>query len=204
VGKAQLSLRERKKIETRNRILDVAVQLFQDQGFGETPIDQVAAEANVSRATVFNYFPSKQDLLRAIAESEYSHLAHMSDSAFAEDSSTVYKIRAVMRQLVADTAPYLEVARYVILDAILSPGAGGSDIGLSTVLLRLVREAQQNGEIRAGLDPEDVVRAITGAYLSVFFAQDAGASPLDGSSVSRIVDMLFEGIAGPALTPTSR
>ena len=199
-----MSLRERKKLETRNRILDVAVRLFQDQGFDETPIEQVAAEANVSRATVFNYFPSKQDLLRAIAEGEFLRLAQMSEGAPPDAGGAVHRIRAVMRQLVADTAPYLQVARYVILDAILSPGGSEAGMGLNTVLLRLVREAQEHAEIRASLDPDEVVQAITGAYLATFFQRDAPALDGDDSPVTRIVDMLFEGIAGPSLPQTPR
>jgi AcrR family transcriptional regulator len=199
-----MSLRERKKLETRNRILDVAVRLFQDQGFDETPIEQVAAEANVSRATVFNYFPSKQDLLRGIAEGEFLRLAQMSEAAPPDAGGAVYRIRAVMRQLVADTAPYLQVARYVILDAILSPGGSEAGMGLNTVLLRLVREAQERGEICASLDPDEVVQAITGAYLATFFQRDAPALDGDDSPVTRIVDMLFEGIAGPSLPATPR
>jgi AcrR family transcriptional regulator len=201
VDEEQLSLRERKKLETRLRILDVAVRLFQDQGFDETPIEQVAAEANVSRATVFNYYPSKQDLLRAIAESELQQLARMSEDELVDVASAVTKIQVVMRQLVADTMPYLKVTRYVILGAILSPTEGrASGIGLDTVLLRLVREAQQGGEIRADLDPGEVVQAITGAYLVVFFeyaSQSGLVAPGDSVSVSHLVDMLFEGIAGP-------
>lgn len=55
-------LRERKKWETRRRISDVATGLFFARGFDNVTIAEVAEAAGVSRMTVFNYFPRKEDL----------------------------------------------------------------------------------------------------------------------------------------------
>lgn len=55
-------LRERKKRATREQISDVATELFITRGFEHVTIDEVAAAANVSRMTVSNYFPRKEDL----------------------------------------------------------------------------------------------------------------------------------------------
>lgn len=56
-------LRERKRIETRQRIADVATLLFLERGFDAVTVADVAAAADVSKVTVFNYFPRKEDLL---------------------------------------------------------------------------------------------------------------------------------------------
>jgi AcrR family transcriptional regulator len=59
---AQSGLRERKKRETRARIADTALRLFKERGFDQTTVADVAAAADVSVKTVFNYFPAKEDL----------------------------------------------------------------------------------------------------------------------------------------------
>ena len=56
-------LRERKKRATRAAIHDAGMRLFAEQGFARTTVDQIAEAADVSRATVFAYFPAKEDIV---------------------------------------------------------------------------------------------------------------------------------------------
>jgi AcrR family transcriptional regulator len=59
---AEVGLRERKKEQTRQLIADTAHRLFADRGFDAVTVAQIARAANVSEVTVFNYFPTKEDL----------------------------------------------------------------------------------------------------------------------------------------------
>jgi AcrR family transcriptional regulator len=71
-----VGLRETKKLATRQQIAEVAMQLFVQRGFDRVTVAEVAAEAGVSEKTVYNYFPTKEDLFfdevperaRALAE----------------------------------------------------------------------------------------------------------------------------------------
>lgn len=56
-------LRERKKQKTKEAIHRVAMRLFQKRGYEETTIEQIAAAAEISPSTFFNYFPSKEDVV---------------------------------------------------------------------------------------------------------------------------------------------
>jgi AcrR family transcriptional regulator len=57
-----MGLRESKKLRTRQEIADKAMQLFAQRGFDHVTVAEVAVAAGVSEKTVFNYFPTKEDL----------------------------------------------------------------------------------------------------------------------------------------------
>ncbi|ANP51030.1 AcrR family transcriptional regulator [Streptomyces griseochromogenes] len=58
-----MGLRERKKERTRETIAETAIRLFLDKGFDRVSITEIAEAAEVSRRTLFTYFPTKEDLV---------------------------------------------------------------------------------------------------------------------------------------------
>ncbi|TDD24444.1 TetR family transcriptional regulator [Nonomuraea diastatica] len=57
-----MGLRELKKEQTRRLLMETAWRLFADRGFDQVRVTEIAREAQVSEATVFKYFPAKEDL----------------------------------------------------------------------------------------------------------------------------------------------
>lgn len=64
----ELGLRERKKRATWSLLMTTALDMFEERGFDDVSVAEIAAKAGVSKATVFNYFPSKEDLVVAGAK----------------------------------------------------------------------------------------------------------------------------------------
>jgi AcrR family transcriptional regulator len=62
-GSPQPGLRERKKQQTRQLIAETARRLFSERGFERVTVAEIARAAEVSEQTVFNYFPTKEDLV---------------------------------------------------------------------------------------------------------------------------------------------
>src|SRR6185503_2655276 len=70
-------LRERKKEQTRHAIGETATRLFIERGFDAVTVAEVARAADVAENTVFNYFPTKEDLFfdrHAAVEDQFSRI----------------------------------------------------------------------------------------------------------------------------------
>jgi AcrR family transcriptional regulator len=72
----QDGLRERKRLQTRQALISAAMRLFEDKGYDETTVAEIAAAAGVSTKTFFNYFASKDEVL-------FPHLSGRIDGAVA-------------------------------------------------------------------------------------------------------------------------
>ena len=80
----QSSVRERKKLATRERIRDAAADLFTRHGYGAATMRQIARRAHVGLGTLFNYAEDKRDLVFLIFNEE---LNAITDVALAAPTS---------------------------------------------------------------------------------------------------------------------
>ncbi|MEU9078488.1 TetR/AcrR family transcriptional regulator [Kitasatospora sp. NPDC004745] len=87
-----LPLRERKKIQTGIRIWRTAVGLFAARDFDQVSVAEIAAASDVSKMTVFNYFPTKEDLVMAPMEQHLDEPARVVRER-APGSSAVVALR---------------------------------------------------------------------------------------------------------------
>ncbi|GHH90408.1 TetR/AcrR family transcriptional regulator [Streptomyces capillispiralis] len=88
-------LRERKKRETRQRISDIATGLFLEYGFVTVTVAEVAEAADVSVNTVYNYFPTKEDLFFDRSQGVVDRLSRWVRGRGAGESAA----EAVLREL---------------------------------------------------------------------------------------------------------
>ncbi|MEU9620401.1 TetR/AcrR family transcriptional regulator [Streptomyces sp. NPDC088251] len=118
-----MSLRERKKLQTRHRLLAAATELFAERGFDKVSVAEIAEAAEVSKMTVFNYFAGKEDLVLAPMEEHIGDVARVVRDRAPGESAT----DAVRRQFLAAIE-----AR--------DPSVGMSDAPVALGLRRLIQE----------------------------------------------------------------
>ncbi len=99
--------RSRKRLATRRAISEVADRLFQERGFDNVTVDEIAAAADVGRMTVFNHFPRKEDMFFDRDE-EGRETVRAALRQREDGISPVETLRRLAHQLVADKTPYLE------------------------------------------------------------------------------------------------
>ncbi len=192
-----LSRRERKKIETRQRLMKSALELFREHGYDAATVEQIAEAADVAKSTFFNYFEAKEAILPALAEWRFQQLEAELSPEQGAPASPVARIKLILRL----------VAQEVLVDSALlrrfwTTGTHRVDLNQVHALTDLfdeqVRQAQDAGEIRTDLSPvylRRVICAMLFQQLMIWHCnQESTPLPelLDGT-----VDVLLEGIAGP-------
>lgn len=156
-------LRERKKARTRAAIQAAALELFERDGYTATTVDQIAERAEVSPATFFRYFPTKEDV---VLHDRYDPLLIAAFRAQPPELSPIAALRRTLRS-VFHSLPADEFARErhraMLIISVPELRARALD-QLATSLEPFTQVvAERTG--RAIDDPE--VRALTGAVLGV-------------------------------------
>src|SRR5438105_2788720 len=90
--------RERRKEARPGELLDAALDLFVEKGFAATRAEEVAARAGVSKGTLFLYFPSKEELFKAVVRENISgRFAEWNEEFESFEGSTEEMVRYCMK-----------------------------------------------------------------------------------------------------------
>ena len=170
---AHLPLRERNKRRTIQRILDAAFALFEHVGYEQTTIDMIAENAEVSRATLFNYFPSKQSMLLPFANALYIHHVEPQIHSYIETQPTLlaalrYTFLSIHKHIL--TYPDIEEALrwgFFHPHALDNPPSDGTRF-LET-LQTIIQQHQQRGELHLELPAETLARYVGALYVSLLY-----------------------------------
>ncbi|MFI7120521.1 TetR/AcrR family transcriptional regulator [Amycolatopsis sp. NPDC049868] len=188
-------LRERKKQRTRKALIETAYRLFARQGYDRTTTAEIAAAAEVSTATFFNHFATKEDLLLT---EDGSHILDAGLDVFmareADETPAGLLRRAMLRMLaeagagLRDPAGEPERIRLELITSVPS---------LRATMLQRAFDAQQRlsaalcraceGELDE-LDAAAMVGAVTGAIFAAGLTALRLGTPLD-EAMRRAIDL---------------
>jgi AcrR family transcriptional regulator len=200
-------LRERKKRETREAIARAAWKLFARRGFDAVTVADIAAAAKVSEKTVFNYFPTKEDLVFGAG---MQRTAALIDAVRARPQGA-----SIVEPFRRWTMDYLDRVEHEPVESLVAIPrlVMGSDALRNRLFIGWEREAamlapviaEQVGEADDSLLPVVVARTLAWTHRVVFRAaftrliegedQAAVAAELRAEA-RRAYDLLEEGLAG--------
>ena len=163
---APMSLRERKRVRTRQSLVDAATELFERHGYDQTTVADIAAAAEIGTRTFFSYFASKEELL------------------FPESDA---RVRAAVAEIAArgpDDGP-----ADVLLRALRHIGEDSDDMSgrLAALRLRLIREvpAVRGRALQIQVDAQrEIARHLAAAFPDRL--DEVGAAALVGAFVGAV------------------
>lgn len=162
--------RELNKIQCRQRILRASRQLFSTKGYEETTMEDVAERSEVSKATLYNYFPGKDSLLLGIAEAELEQIRQLIDGELAREPSALERLRRTLEAFVLDSMCYISLSRKIsYLNSCEDSDLFATRLEMVRILRDLVCQAQDAGELRRDMDADDVTELVMGLYLTTQF-----------------------------------
>ncbi|MEJ3746586.1 TetR family transcriptional regulator [Actinomycetes bacterium KLBMP 9797] len=172
-------LRERKKQKTRWSIQEHALRLFQEQGYDQTTVDQIAAAAEVSPSTFFRYFKTKEDV---VLQDEYDPIFEELLVTAPQELAPVATVRYALRTALA-SFDETEVAK-VIQRTNLMTGVPAVRMRLLDNLVGALDVLAAAAASRTGRQPESTwarafAGACVGAMLSAMFAWSASDRSTD-------------------------
>jgi TetR/AcrR family transcriptional regulator, cholesterol catabolism regulator len=197
-GSATPTRRERNQRATRDRLLAAAQTLFAARGYDRTTMDDIATEADVSRATAFNYFPRKEEFVFAWVADRRADIAELLAQEQTTSVGVADRLHHVFMRL-CDTLEDDASGNQALTRAWVQ--AGGplfpDAFATSSLFADTLRHAQADGQLREGVDTEAAGQLLLDAYLGavVRWAADEGAdtAPLRGQ-LNAVLDLLLEGV----------
>jgi len=206
------SPRQRRKEARPQELLAAALALFVEKGFAATRSEEVAARAGVSKGTLYLYYPSKEELFKAVVrESLASHIAVGQEMVAQAQGSTAELLRQVMGEwwqrigqgpaggickiMTAEAGNFPELAGFY-MDEVIVPALN--------MMGAMVSRGIASGEFRPVPVPETVQVLIAPVLHLVLFEHSFGACkalgpPLDPAAVLAVqLDLMLRGLLAPS------
>lgn len=170
---APMGRRERRKQEVRGRITEAAIELFAEKGCEQTTVEEICALADVARKTFYNYFPSKQCLVRDLSDALlFTETRDLIDLALEKHPDTASRLTFFCRQIASNVARFERLERTLIQQALLDVSSedsrSGSQLqGLNEAFTMLFEAGSRQGDIVPGFSVEFLAEMAVGAINAI-------------------------------------
>jgi AcrR family transcriptional regulator len=185
-------LRERKKEQTRLRIAAVALRLFGERGFDAVTVNEIAAAADVSKATLFTYFPSKEALvLQGVGDDDLAGIVARRETGQSPLQALRAHYRAFAEELVPDLGDVVTRMQMIFASPALSGSANALLYQQRQALTQVL--AQEYGAQVAALMAAQIAATVLTLQESFFHQLAAGRQPELARDVELAFDLLEHG-----------
>jgi AcrR family transcriptional regulator len=191
-----MSRRERKKRETRRRILEAALELMAKRPYAEVKIEEISAAADVANATFFLHFPTKASLITAFNEEVATKIA---TELAAFKGTAVAKLERLRFMMLEEWRKHRNMMRQLVTEFVAQPAsmAAFSEVnqGLVDLVANVIRDGQTSHEFDARLDPHVVGLSLVSAWNAIAISWAKSGDTDQATEANRqALDLVLRGV----------
>lgn len=166
--KTPITKREANKIDVHRRILRSSRRLFASHGYDETMMRDIARKADVSKATVYNYFPNKESLLIGTLDDVIDEAEKA--VAAKQDIPASERLRIAFETFVLGGMKYPDLTRRIVyLNSTDGSALYGSIGRIYDMFNKLIAEAKEDGEFAPEADSYMIIDMVFGIFLIALY-----------------------------------
>jgi AcrR family transcriptional regulator len=169
----ELGRRARRKLELRARIVDAAVDLFDQKGVEATQVQEICLQADVARKTFFNYFPSKRHLLREIAQVGVDQLLADIESARKQPTCSRDRILYFFERLAENADDAGPMHRELLTEMVHTAHEAGTEgeqaRQLHDAFGSLIRDGHALGDLSTAHASDTLTEMLMGGFYVLMF-----------------------------------
>ena len=183
---------------TRERILDAALSVFSYKGYHDTRLDEIVAESETSKGSIYFHFPNKERLFLALVEKFADLVERRVTEAIAQETTPMAKVEAGLEACLEAFGRYRRPAKVMLVQATgLGTVFEEKRLEINERFANLIRiyldEAVEAGEIEA-VDTDVVAYAWLGSIYHLTIRWVYSGEPEPARIVSALVPMLLRSV----------
>lgn len=203
------SSRQRRKEARPQELLDAALALFVEKGFAATRSEEVAVRAGVSKGTLYLYYPSKEELFKAVVRTSLSaKIAEGAEELGKHEGSMAQLLASLLREwwdrlgltaaggilkiMLSEARNFPELTAFYV-EEVIQPSCA--------LLAEVVRRGVASGEFKP-VDPDTAVLVLIGPVMQLALHQhsigacglDEGDKPSPEAVLQLQLDLMFQGL----------
>ncbi|MGH3253378.1 MAG: TetR/AcrR family transcriptional regulator [Trebonia sp.] len=151
-------------------VLRVAVELFNERGYDEASMEDLSKRLGIAKSGIYHHVSGKEELLRMALDRALDGLWEAAERARALEAPAIERLEALVRAAVAVLGarlPYVTLLLRVRGNTEVERAALARRRAFDALVASLVEEAEQDGDIRADIDPKLTARLLFGMVNSI-------------------------------------
>jgi AcrR family transcriptional regulator len=204
--------KEREKAERKTMIVNCARELVIAMGAKEVSMTDIARKAELSKATLYLYFPSKEFLFRELSETEQKRFISFFQNRLTPNLSALETIHLFWKSYAEiygdsdDRLIFFNMRHYVGEDFLFLSDSSKSPFVIHAMLEEIIRKGVAEGTMDPNVDPAAAARAVL--YLFSYIIENSMRLPRDKKKgrmigeMKKMFEIILKGIARPGIDPS--